>query len=125
MIPVKKRQEKLSGRELSELMMLEEELRRTKKEYGIEERKSWIEKLLDLYHSVADRRGQRLVSKKKYLWLCLLTGFAGGHRFYTHQFITALIYLVTSWTGFGLAMTLLDVMAVVPMKPDGDGNILI
>jgi len=55
----------------------------------------------------------------------VLTGWMGGHRFYTHQYKTALIYLLTCWTGFPLAMTLVDLMIVIPMQPDDNGKVLI
>ncbi|MBM6717184.1 TM2 domain-containing protein [Gemmiger formicilis] len=45
----------------------------------------------------------------------------GAHRFYAKQWITAVVYLLTCWTGFSFAMTLIDVMVVVPMKTDEKG----
>lgn len=44
-------------------------------------------------------------------------------RFYAKQWKMGLLYLVTCWSGFSIAMTMIDAMIAVPMKPDENGII--
>ena len=37
--------------------------------------------------------------------------------------VLGLLYLATFWSGFSAAMTIVDFIIAVPMKPDEDGNI--
>ncbi len=57
-----------------------------------------------------------------YLRWCLL-GVFGAQRFYAKQWKMGLLYLVTCWSGFSIAMTMIDAMIAVPMKPDENGII--
>lgn len=79
-------------------------------------------RLIDRALRYREERIKQPVRKKTYLWLCLLGAF-GAHRFYAKQWITAVIYLLTCWTGFSFAMTIIDFMIVVPMKADENGVI--
>lgn len=66
----------------------------------------------------------RTVQRRRYIRLALLCGwFAGGHRLYAGQRFTGLLYLLFCWTGIPFAMTVLDLMAVLPMQADAEGNI--
>ena len=47
----------------------------------------------------------------------------GAHQFYAKRPILGVLYLATFWSGFSFAMTLIDVIIAVPMKPDENGNI--
>ena len=38
---------------------------------------------------------------------------------------TGVLYLATCWSGFSIAMTLVDAIIAVPMKPDENGLILL
>lgn len=69
-----------------------------------------------------ENRVKRPVNRKTYLRLCWLGAF-GVHRFYAKQWITACLYLATCWTGFSVAMTMVDVIIALPMKPDENGMI--
>ena len=40
-----------------------------------------------------------------------------------HLWIMSLLYLATFWSGFSAAMTIVDFIIAVPMKPDENGNI--
>ena len=62
------------------------------------------------------------VSRKKYMRLCILGAF-GAHQFYAKRPVLGLLYLATFWSGFSAAMTIVDFIIAVPMKPDEDGNI--
>lgn len=70
-------------------------------------------------------REKHLVSKKKYLWLTILTGWFGGHRFYAKRYYLGAIYLVFFWTLIPFSMAVLDVLEVIPIKPDENGNVFI
>ena len=75
-----------------------------------------------------DRRESRepsIVVRKKYLLLALFTGWMGGHRFYAKQYPTAILYLLFFWSGFPIAMTLIDLMVAIPKEADAEGKILL
>ena len=69
-------------------------------------------------------REQVKVNKKKDLWLCILLGWAGGHRFYQKQYLLGFLYLALCWCGFSMAMSIVDLLIIFPKQPDEDGNIL-
>lgn len=72
----------------------------------------------------SDRRVKVPVKKKTYLLLMLLGAF-GAHRFYGKQWFTAVLYLATCWSGFSIAMTLIDFLQIIPMKADENGIIMV
>jgi TM2 domain-containing membrane protein YozV len=47
----------------------------------------------------------------------------GGHRFYAKQYPLAMLYLLLFWTGFGAAMTIIDLLIVIPKQVDENGMI--
>lgn len=80
-----------------------------------------------LIDNLMTRQAERVkqpVKKKTYLWLCLLGPF-GAHRFYSKRWVLGVIYLLTCWSGWSTAMTIIDVMIAIPMKADEDGIIYI
>ena len=77
---------------------------------------------IDYLMNLRERRVLQPVQKSTYLKLCWLGAF-GIHRMYAKQWFTAAVYLATCWTGISIAMTLIDVMAVLPMKADEKGAI--
>ena len=77
---------------------------------------------IDYLMNLRERRVLQPVQKSTYLKLCWL-GALGIHRMYAKQWFTAAVYLATCWTGISIAMTLIDVMAVLPMKADEKGAI--
>ena len=104
----------------------EEELKALKEEYGIEDEKKGG-KISRAVSSMFERSANRQpipISKKKYIWLAVLTGWFGGHRFYAKHYKVGLIYLSLFWLGIGLYHTILDILQVIPMKPDENGMIL-
>ena len=110
-----------------EYIALERELKETKRQYGIVDepkKEGWISHAISAFFDRRDDREKQLVSKKRYMLLMLLGAF-GAHRFYARQYPTAILYLVTCWFGFSTAMTIIDVLAVIPMQPDENGNILL
>lgn len=121
-----KRIQPRSGRErvdASEFIKAEEELHRLKEERGIKEHEGPISRIIAWYYGIKDRHEPVRVPRKRYILITALTGFAGGHLFYTHHYVKAVIYLLLCWTGFPLAMALIDILIAVPMAPDEDGCI--
>lgn len=89
------------------------------KTYGI-----WgpIWRLVEWVHS---KKVEHTVNKKTYLVLLVLLGWIGGHRWYEHRTIVALFYTAFFWTGFPLAMCIIDAMIVIPKKADENGCIVL
>ncbi len=112
---------------LQELIMAEEELKALKKEYGIEDDKKEgkISHAISSFFERQEGREKVAVSKKKYIWLAVLTGWMGGHRFYAKHYRVALFYLLFFWMGIGLYNSIIDIMQVIPMQPDENGKILL
>lgn len=106
-----------------QFIALEEELERTKQEYGVQERRGWIGRAGDWLASNAGRREKVHVNRHLYCWLALLLGNFGVHRFYTKQWLLGFIYLIFSWTFIPFGMSLVDIMIALPMKPDEEGKI--
>ena len=71
-----------------------------------------------------DGREKHAVNRKTYLRLCIL-GIFGAHQFYAKRPILGVLYLATCWSGFSIAMTLVDAIIAVPMKPNENGLILL
>ena len=106
-----------------EMIALEEELFALKQKYGIQEKTKWWIRAGDF---LANRlaREPKLVSRKTYIRLAASCGwFCGAHRFYCGQKKLGLLYLLFFWTGIPFAMTLVDLMIALPMKPDENGFI--
>ncbi len=110
---------------MQKMFDLQEELDKTREEYGVEPKDGFFTRLVKKYYAIKDRRSKVQVKKKTYIWVAVLLGWAGGHRFMCHQYISATLYLLLCWTGFPMAMTIIDILEVVPMKADEDGKIII
>lgn len=108
---------------LREMLRLQEELEQTRKQYGIEKKEGRLSCLISGYFDRKASRPKVPVNRKKYLLLAGFTGWFGGHRFYAKQYAAALIYLLFFWSGFPLAMTIIDILAAIPAKTDENGMI--
>ena len=108
---------------ISEIIAAQRELDELKEEYGLQEEEKGIKKAISNFFDKREAMSNVPINKKKYIWLAVLLGWAGGHRFYTKQYTTAVLYLLTFWTGYSLAMTIIDLMIVIPKKTDEEGNI--
>lgn len=110
---------------MEEYLAAKAELDAVREEYGVQPKEGKISRAVSNFFNKRDAREQRTVSRKKYLLLGLFTGWMGGHRFYARQWPSAILYLVLFWTGFPLAMTIIDLLAAIPKEVDEDGNIRI
>lgn len=118
------KEERVSPEEYYSLM---QKLEETKQQYGIVDEpvpEGRISRAISGFFDRREAKEKVSVRKKTYLLLALFTGIVGGHRFYTKKWATAILYLVTSWSGFSIAMTIVDLIIVIPMQPDENGNIL-
>ncbi len=109
----------------AELAKLEDELHEAERAAGKEVPLTWWQKLGDRYFYWQDHRERHLVNRRTYLILTLLLGWAGIHRFYEKRWKLGIFYLVVCWTGFSMALAVVDFMIALPMKTDEDGRILI
>lgn len=110
---------------MEEYLAAKAELDAVREEYGIRPKEGKISRAISNFFNKRDAKELRTVSRKKYLLLALFTGWMGGHRFYARQWVVAVLYLALFWTGFPLAMTIIDLMAAIPKEADKDGNICV
>lgn len=112
---------------LDEYVAVQQELDELKKQYGMEpeHKEGRVSHFISSLFQRHDDREKVLVNRKKHLWLTFLLGWAGAHRFRAKQYVLGCFYLATCWTGFSIAMTIIDLVEMIPIPPDEDGNILI
>lgn len=108
---------------VSDIMLAQHELNQLKKEYGLEEEERGVKKAISSFFDRKEAQAQIPLKKKTYIWLALLLGWAGAHRFYSKQYTTAVLYLLLCWSGFSFAMTVVDLMFALPKVADENGNI--
>ena len=109
-----------------EYIAAEEELKRLRKEHGIEDPdEGKISKRITKYFDDKENREKVAVSKKKYIWLTVLTGWMGGHRFYAKRYKLGVLYLLFFWTGVPLYNCIIDLMQIIPIPADENGIIYI
>lgn len=107
-----------------EYIVAEEELKRLRKEHGIEDPdEGKLSKKISKLFDDRENREKVALSKKKYITLALLTGWMGGHRFYAKRYKLAVLYLLFFWTGIPLYNCIIDLMQVIPIPADENGNI--
>jgi len=113
---------------LGQYMAAQDELKALKEEYGIEEepkKEGRISHAISSFFERQESREKVAVKKKVYIFLAVLTGWMGGHRFYAKHYRVALFYLLFFWMGIGLYHSIIDVMQVIPMQPDENGRVLL
>lgn len=114
---------------MEELLAAEAELKYLREKYGIEtpekEKEGKISRMISNFFERRDMRQKVLVNRKKFLWLLLFTGWAGGHRFYARHYKVAIFYLLTCWSGMSIAMSIIDFLQFVPYPVDENGNIMV
>lgn len=121
-----KRRKKAEERQLlTDIAVAQAELNALKKEHGLEKEEKGIKKAITNFFDRKDNAQKVLLNKKKYIWLAVLLGWVGAHRFYSKQYVLGILYLITFWSGIPFAMTIIDLMVIIPMQPDEEGNVLI
>ena len=121
----RKKEERLTPEEVEEYMALVQELDELKAQRGETRPEGRVSRAISGFFDRRETREKQMLNKKKYILLAVFTGWMGGHRFYARQWPTAIFYLLFFWCGFPLAMTIIDLMIVIPMKANENGNILL
>lgn len=109
----------------AELALLEDELHTLEEQNGTEQPLKLWQRAGDWYFEHRENRQKHLVNRKTYLLLTLFLGWAGGHRFYEKRRGLGLFYLALCWSGFPIALAVVDLMIALPMKADENGCIMI
>ena len=110
---------------IDEYIALQLELDELKRANGEEVEQKGIARMISRFFERQDARDKVRIRKKTLLWLTFLLGWCGGHRFMLKQKWVGLLYLAFCWTSFPIAMTIVDFLQYIPMKPDENGNILV
>lgn len=121
----RKKEERLTPEELEEYMALVQELDELKAQRGETQPEGRVSRAISGFFDRRETREKRVLNKKKYILLAVFTGWMGGHRFYARQWPVAVFYLLFFWCGVPLAMTIVDLMIVIPMQANENGNILL
>jgi len=105
----------------ADLVELEEELNALKRSSGEARPQRGLARGMD---ALLLRGKPHKVNRKTYIRLAALCGwFTGLHRFYAGQKLTGAMYLMFCWTGIPFAMTIMDLMMVLPKQADEHGII--
>lgn len=68
---------------------------------------------------------KRKVNKSLYVLLAIFLGGLGIHKFYAGKTGVGIIYLIFSWTFIPMILSLFNVIAVLGIPSDENGNIYI
>lgn len=109
----------------ADLALCEDELHRVETLYGKDKPPALWQRLGDWYFDWKEHRQKHLVHKRLYLILTFVLGWAGIHRFYEKRWKLGLVYLLLSFTGYPVALAVMDFLIALPMKTDEKGYILI
>lgn len=118
-------QKRTPDKDLAALARAEMELQDAMEAAGME---AQTHGLFGLIWKIFFRKGPRVlknVDKKRYIWLTVLTGWFGGHRFYSGRYVLGVLYLGFFWTLIPFMMAVLDLLEVIPKKADETGQVLI
>lgn len=111
--------------DFTKMALLEDELHDLEVQYGKEEKLKLWQRLGDWYFHWKEERERHMVNRKTYLLLTIFFGWAGIHRFYEKRWLLGIFYLALSWSGFPIALAMVDFIIALPMKPDENGCIII
>ena len=111
--------------DFAKMALLDDDLHAVEEQYGKEEKLKLWQRLGDRYFYWKENRELHKVKRKVYVLLTVFLGWAGIHRFYEKRWVLGLFYLALSWTGFPIALAMVDFMIALPMKADENGYIMI
>lgn len=100
-------------------------LQDAKMEAGIDVENEKGKGLIGKYHDWKKNRTKHKVNKKKYILLCLLLGWCGGHRYYEKRYWLAAFYTLFFWTVIPFFLCVTDLLIALPMQADENGDIVI
>ena len=100
-------------------------LQDAKMEAGIDVENEKGKGLIGKYHDWKKNRTKHKVNKKKYILLCMLLGWCGGHRYYEKRYWLAAFYTLFFWTVIPFFLCVTDLLIALPMQADENGDIVI
>ena len=100
-------------------------LQDAKMEAGIDVENEKGKGLIGKYHDWKKNRTKHKVNKKKYILLCLLLGWCGGHRYYEKRYWLAAFYTLFFWTVIPFFLCVTDLLIALPMQANENGDIVI
>lgn len=80
---------------------------------------------IDCLFAIKENRQPVRVKRSTYLLVALLLGWCGGHRYLSKQYGLFVLYLLLFWTGFPIAMTIIDLLIAIPLPVDEEGYIMV
>ncbi len=101
------------------------ELNALKAEHGLLPEEKGLTRLISWIFEKRESREKACVNKKKILWLAVLLGAFGAHRFYSKRYVLGTLYLLFCWSGVSTAMTIIDLVELIPVPADENGNIYV
>ncbi len=123
------KQEKMTKEErdrlVTDIAAAQAELNALREQYGIAPEEKGLKRLISNFFSWRETREKHPVKKKTLLWLAVLLGWCGGHRFYSKRYVLGALYLVFFWSGVPIAMTIIDLMEIIPIPADENGYIMV
>ena len=111
--------------QIDEYIALQQELHDLRVEQGLEKPKKEgkVSRMISAFFERKENKPKVRVRKKTHLLIAIFLGWAGGHRFQTKQYFLGFLYLLLCWSGFSMAMTVVDILIIIPMKADEEGFI--
>lgn len=113
---------------MKEYLAAKMELEELRKQHNIptpEKEEGRISRMITRHFDRKENRQKVKCNRKKYILLAVFLGWCGGHRFYSKQWFLGFVYLLLFWTGIPLAMTLIDLLIVIPLPVDEEGSIMV
>lgn len=111
--------------DFAKMALMEDELHEVEEQYGVERPLKLWQRLGDRYFNWRENRELHEVNRRTYILLTIFLGWAGIHRFYEKRRILGIFYLALCWSGFPIALAIVDLMIALPMKADERGLIMI
>lgn len=111
--------------DFAKMALMEDELHEVEEQYGVERPLKLWQRLGDRYFDWRENRELHEVNRRTYILLTIFLGWAGIHRFYEKRRILGIFYLALCWSGFPIALAIVDLMIALPMKADESGLIMI
>lgn len=111
--------------DFAKMALMEDELHEVEEQYGVEKPLKLWQRLGDRYFEWRENRQLHEVNRRNYILLTIFLGWAGIHRFYEKRWMLGIFYLALCWSGFPIALAIVDLMIALPMKADESGCILI
>lgn len=119
---------------MKEYLNAKMELEKAQKAAGIEQEEKGLSKFITWIFNKQDSRQKHKIKKMPYIYMALLGGWCGLHRFYEKRWILGIIYALPAclsiinsslfgFVGLSVAMSVIDVLIAVGHYSDENGEI--